>query len=96
MGEGGSIGLMGSRDEAYKFAISNSGMTKLPGLPGKGNLGSNREGMGCGKTCEEGSWRGSASQLSFCFSVTNHLWLGVSVSYTSHFISTSSVIAENL
>ena len=96
MGEGGNIGLMGSRDEAYKSAISNSRMTKLPGLPGKGNLGSNREGMGCGKTCEEGSWRGSASQLNFCFSVIIHLWLGVSVLYTSHFISTPSIITENL
>ena len=84
MGEGGSIGLMGSRDEAYKFAISNSGMTKLPGLPGKGNLGSNREGMGCSKTCEEESGRSSASQLTFCFSATNHTWLCVSVVHTSH------------
>ena len=83
MGEGGSIGLMGSRDEAYKFAISNSDMTKVPGLPCKGNSGSNREGMGSGTTCEEGSWRGSASQLNFCISVTIHLWLGVSV-YIPH------------
>ena len=96
MGEGGSIGLMGSRDEAYRFAISNSNMTRIPGLPCKGNLGSNREGMGSGTTCEEGSWRGSASQLNFCFSVIIHLWLGVSVLYTSHFLSTPSIITENL
>ena len=96
MGEGGCKGLMGSWDGAYRSTISYSDMTWLPGLPGKGNLGSNREGMGSGTTCEEGSWRGSASQLNFCFSVIIHLWLGVSVLYTSHFLSTPSIITENL
>ena len=40
MGEGGSIGLMGSRDEAYRFAISNSDMTKkYLGCPVRGTWG---------------------------------------------------------